>query len=138
MKKQYVTVLFALICVLALGLSAQAQDGDSVLVKVPYDFVAGNAVLPAGTYKVSRVTTGGLRELLVKNVDTGAGTFLTPTAFEDAPGEHVTLNLRSVEGKYFLSQIQTLNGVYTIAVPRSATRLAQMQAHKAASASGSN
>ena len=138
MKKQYVTVLFALICVLALGLSARAQDGDSVIVKVPYDFVAGSAVLPAGTYKVSRVNTGVLQELFVKNYDTGVGTFLTPTVFEDAPAVHVTLSLRSVKGKYFLSKIQTLNGVYTIAIPRSATSLAQMQPHKAASASGSN
>jgi hypothetical protein len=136
-KKQSVTVLFTLICVLGLGLGAQAQDGESVIAKVPHDFVAGNAVLPAGTYKVSRVNTGGRDALIVKNNDTGAGAFLLPTVFEDAPGQDAKLSLQSVGDKYFLSKIQTPNGVYTIALPGSATKLAQMQ-QKTTSASGSN
>jgi hypothetical protein len=55
MKKQYVTVLFTLICVLGLGLGARTQEGDTVVARVPYDFVVGSRVLPAGTYRVSRV-----------------------------------------------------------------------------------
>jgi hypothetical protein len=54
MKKQYLAILFALICVLGLGLSARAQEEDTVITKVPFDFVAGGKVLPAGKYTLGR------------------------------------------------------------------------------------
>ena len=58
MKKQYLTILFTLICVLGLGLRARAQEEDTVVTKVPFDFVVGDKVLPAGTYRASRVDPG--------------------------------------------------------------------------------
>jgi hypothetical protein len=57
MKRQYLNVLFTVICVLGLGLG-------------------GGQVLPAGTYRVSRVDSAGLRELIVRSSDTGAGVFV--------------------------------------------------------------
>ena len=137
MKKQYSTVLFTLICVLGLGLGARAQEEDTVVAKVPYDFVAGGQVLPAGTYRVSRIDSAGLRELVIRSSETGAGVFVIPTVFAYAPAEHAHLSLRPVGNKYFLTAIQTSNGVYTMAIPRSAIRLAQMEQH-GASPSGSN
>ena len=137
MKKQYVTVLFTLICVLEFGLGARAQEEDTVVAKVPYDFVAGGQVLPAGTYRVSRIDSAGLRELVIRSSETGAGVFVIPTVFAYAPAEHAHLSLRPVGNKYFLTAIQTSNGVYTMAIPRSAIRLAQMEQH-GASPSGSN
>ncbi len=50
MKKQYLTVLFTLICVLGLGLGAQAQEEDTVVAKVSFDFVIGGKVLPATVF----------------------------------------------------------------------------------------
>jgi hypothetical protein len=137
MKKQYSTVLFTLICVLGLGLGARAQEEDTVVAKVPYDFVAGGKVLPAGTYRVIRIDSAGLRELVIRSSETGAGVFVIPTVFAYAPAEHAHLSLRPVGNKYFLTAIQTSNGVYTMAIPRSAIRLAQMEQH-GASPSGSN
>ena len=49
MKKQYFAVLSTLICILGLGLGARAQEEVTVVAKVPYDFVVGGQVLPAGT-----------------------------------------------------------------------------------------
>jgi hypothetical protein len=138
MKKQYVTVLVALICVITLGLAAQAQDEDTVIAKVPYDFVAGGVVLPAGTYRISRVDTGGIRELAISSYETGASALLLPTVFADAPEEHPHLTLKLVGGKYFLSGIQTANGVYTLALPRSIVMVAQTGQHGGMSSSGSN
>jgi hypothetical protein len=63
--------------------------------------------------------------------------FVIPTVFAYAPAEHAQLSLHAVGDKYFLTAIQTLNGVYTMAIPRSAIRLAQMEQH-GASPSGSN
>jgi hypothetical protein len=138
MKKQYFAVLFTLMCVLGLGPRAQAQDEDTVIAQVPHDFVAGGAVLPAGTYRVSRVDTAGTRELLIRGYETGASAFLIPTVFADAPAEHAHLSLQPVGNKYFLSEIQTANGVYTIVIPPSAIKLAEMEQHDGTSPSGSN
>jgi hypothetical protein len=138
MKKPYVTVLVALMCVITLGLAAQAQDEDTVIAKVPYDFVAGGAALPAGTYRISRVDTGGIRELEISSYETGASAFLLPTVFADASAEHAKLTLASVGGKYFLNEIQTANGVYTLALPRSVVMVGQTGQHGGMSPSGSN
>jgi len=135
-KKQYLTILF--LSVLALGLGALAQEVDTVVVNIPYEFVARGATLPAGTYKISRADTLALRELILTNYDTGKATYLVPTLYESAPAEHVKLSLESIGGKYFLNKIQTANGVYTIATPASATKLAQVHEDHARSASGSN
>ena len=137
MKKYYLTALFTFICLLGLGVGARAQEEDTIVAQVPFDFVAGGAVLPAGTYRVSRVDTGGTRELLIRSYETGAGAFVVPTVFAYAPGEHAHLNLQLVGNKYFLTGIQTSNGVYTMAMPRSAVKLAEMDQHST-SASGSN
>jgi hypothetical protein len=137
MKKYYLTVLFTFICLLGLGVGARAQEEDTIIAEVPYDFVAGGAVLPAGTYRVSRVDTGGTRELLIRSEETGAGAFVVPTVFAYAPGENAHLSLQLVGNKYFLTAIQTSNGVYTMAIPRSAVKLAEMDQH-GTSSSGSN
>lgn len=137
MKRQYVTVLFSLICVIGFVPGARAQDEDTVVAKVPYDFVIGGQLLPAGAYRVSRVDSGGLRELIIRSSDTGVAVLVTPTVFAYAPHERAKLSLRPVAGTYFLTAIQTLNGVYTMAIPRSAIRLAQME-QRGASSSGSN
>jgi|SRR5215470_11727747 len=136
--KRYFAVLFALTCVLTLALSVRAQGEDTVVATVPYDFVAGGAVLPAGTFRVSRIDTGGERSLQITSYETGVSAFLLPTMFAEAPAEQPQLTFETIGDKHFLSKIQTTNGVYTIALPRSATELAQKEHHENVSPSGSN
>src|SRR5260370_361665 len=62
MKKQYLTVLFTLVCVLGLRLGARAQEEDTVVANVPFDFVIAGKILPAGAYRWSRVNTVGNSE----------------------------------------------------------------------------
>ncbi len=138
MKKQYLTVLFTLICVLGLGLGARAQEEDTVLAKIPYDFVVGGQVLPAGTYRVSRIdTTGSSRALEISSYETRTSAFLIPTVFDDVQTGHAQRNFEHVGNKYFLSAIETPIGTYAITVPPSAIKLAQME-QQGASSSGSN
>jgi len=69
MKKQYVTVLFTLICILGSGLGARAQEEDTVVTKVPFDFVVAGQVLPAATYRTSRVDPAtGSRAQITKSI----------------------------------------------------------------------
>jgi hypothetical protein len=138
MKKQLMTVLFMLICVLGLGLSALAQEEDTLVANVPYDFVAGGKVLPAGTYRVSRRDIpSGQRQLEISSYETRAGALLVPTLFDDFQTGHAQLNFEHVGNKYFLSAIETPIGTYDITVPRSAIKLAQME-QQDTSAPGSN
>ena len=137
MKKRYLTVLFTLICVLGLGLGARAQNEDTVVAKVPYDFVVGGHVLPAGEYRVRRVDATGHRELEISSYETRASSFLIPTFFDDVQTGHVQLSFEHVGNRYFLSAVETPIGTYDIAVPPSAIKLALME-QQGASSSGSN
>jgi hypothetical protein len=136
MKKQYLSVLFTLICVLGLRLGAHAQAEDTVIAKVPYDFVAGGKILPAGSYRVSRVNSNGSRTLEISSYETGAGVLLTPTFFDDTQIGHAQLNFEHAGDKYFLSGIETPIGTYAITIPRSAITLALMEQHGASSSGG--
>jgi hypothetical protein len=130
MKKQYSTILFTLACMFGFALSAHAQLKDTIVASVPYDFVAGNQVLPAGTYTVSRLSVGGGPEQLeITSYDTGASALLIPTFFDDTQTGHPQLSFENAGEKHFLSSIETTIGTYSIKVPREAIRVAQMAHH---------
>ncbi|HEV2732869.1 MAG TPA: hypothetical protein VGV15_22795, partial [Terriglobales bacterium] len=92
MTKRWLTIVFTLICVLGFGLRALAQEEDTVVATVPFEFVVGGQVLPAGMYRVSRVDSAGSRELKISSYETGAGAFLIPTFFDDTQIGHAQLN----------------------------------------------
>jgi hypothetical protein len=137
MTKQYLTVLFTLICVLGFGLGARAQEEDTVVAKVPYEFVVGGQVLPAGTYKVRRIDTGGTRELEISSYERRASAFFIPTFFDGIQTGHAQFTFEHVGNKYFLSGVETPIGTYAITIPRSAIKLAQME-QQGTSSAGSN
>ena len=136
MKKQYLAVLFTLTCVLGLGLGARAQDEDTVVAKVSFDFVIDGKVLPAGTYRVSRVNKSGSRELEISSYDARKGVLLIPTVFDDSQTGHAQLNFKHAGNKYFLSAIETPIGTYDITVPPSAIELARMEQQGTSSSGG--
>jgi hypothetical protein len=137
MKKQYLTVLFALICVLGLGVGAHAQEEDTVVTKVPFDFVAGGRVLPAGTYRVSRIApASGSRELEMRSDETGASVFVMPMVFDGVRSDKAQLSFEHLGDTHFLSAIETPIGTYTIDIPPSAMKLAQTQQQGGSHAGG--
>jgi hypothetical protein len=117
MKKSYLMALLMFTCLLGVGVSARAQDADAVVVSVPFEFVAGGATLPAGEYRVSRVNPGLNRELAISGYNKG-GAFLLPLAFDNGSNDQPTLSFEHLGGKYFLSKIKTLSGVYTMPTSR--------------------
>jgi hypothetical protein len=136
MKKYYFGAVLTLACVLGIGVSARAQDSDAVVVTVPFQFVAGGATLPAGEYKVSRLSPGVNRQLAIRSYGNGSA-FLLPLSFDGVTSEQPTLSFEHVGDKYFLSSIKTLGGVYTLALPRKQIALAQTTAHDTMQISGS-
>jgi hypothetical protein len=124
MKTSYLTALLMLTCSLGVGVSARAQDADAVVVSVPFEFVAGGATLPAGEYRVSRVNPHVNRELAISSNIKGTA-FLLPLAFDNGPANQPTLSFEHVGGKYFLSKIKTLSGVYTMPASREMVMLGE-------------
>jgi hypothetical protein len=138
MKKQYLAVVVILVCVLGLGLDASAQEDGTIVVAVPFDFLVSGNVLPAGTYTVGRVDfPTGLRELVISSYETHTSAVLVPSLFNGAQTGHAQLNFKHIGNTYFLSAVETPIGAYAIAVPPSATKLAQME-QRGVSPSGSN
>ncbi len=137
MKKSYLTAVCMLTCLLGIGVSARAQSADAAIVSVPFEFVAGGAMLPAGEYRVSRLNPGVTQELFISGYNKG-GTFLLPLAFENRSSGEPALSFEHVGGKYFLSKIKTLDGIYTMPASRELIMLgkANSSSPNTASASG--
>jgi hypothetical protein len=136
MKKLFSAVVLTVTCLLGFGISAHAQDVDKVAVNVPFEFVAGGQILPAGGYSVSPVSDQAFPVLVIRSYDSNA--FLLPMFFDGVSADHAELRFEHVGGKYFLSEVKTPAGVYAIRTPRPMTQLAQMKDQGTMSSSGTN
>lgn len=137
MNKLYVTALLTLTSLCGLVVKAHAQDPDGVVVKVPFEFVAGERTMPAGTYSVGRISSVDPHSgLIIRNYDNSV--LVLTTLVETASAQQPALSFEHVEDKYFLSKIETPGGIYTIPVPRAVSALVQVRDHSSVSASGSN
>jgi hypothetical protein len=128
---------------LGLGKSARAQELDKLAVNVPFEFVAGGQTLPAGTYSVSRVSSGDPQSLVIRSNDNSV--FLLPAFFDGGfvsvnggSADHAELGFEHVGDKYFLSRVETPGGIYAFRTPRAMTQMAQMKNHGTGSSSGAN
>ncbi len=136
MNKSHLLVALTLACVVGLGISASAQDTEGVIVKVPFEFVAGGKTMPADTYSIGRISSEGGPALAIRSYNNGA--LLLPVAVNGDLAGHAQLRFEHVGDRYFLKTIETPGGVYTIATPRAITTLAQAKAHSTSSSSGTN
>jgi hypothetical protein len=136
MKKPYSIAVLTLTCLLGLGISSPAQDTEGVRVKVPFEFVAGGATLPAGTYTVGRLSVGDQSVIAISSY--GNGALVIAIAVDGAPAGKPKLSFEHLGDKYFLSEADTPGGIYTFALPRAMVALAQMEDHGTVSSSGTN
>lgn len=136
MNKSHLLVALTLTCLFGLGISARAQDSEGVIVKVPFEFVAGGKTMPADTYSIGRISSEGGPALAIRSFNNGA--LVLPVAVNGDPAGHAQLRFEHVGDRYFLKTIETPRGVYAIATPRAITTLAQTKAHSTSSSSGTN
>jgi opacity protein-like surface antigen len=103
--------LLALAMSAALGMSATAFAQTTQLkVTVPFEFIAGNTVLPAGDYDVHSTGPWGGQALSIQNVTSRAGTFLLSTWSQLAKtSESNKLVFYRYGEKYFLAEVWTMN-----------------------------
>jgi hypothetical protein len=58
MKKLCLRIAVSLVGFAGLGITAKAQVVDQIVVTIPFEFVVAGKTLPAGTYRVNRVSDG--------------------------------------------------------------------------------
>jgi len=139
--KKYLAGIFAVVfSMAAFAMAAPAETSDQLLVTIPYDFVVGGKTLPAGTYRVSRVSTTDFGTLLLKNVDNHAGVLLNASEWEDVRADKPELQFQQIAGQHFLSAIETSEHVFNIPVSKSAVLLAMksQQGSPASNAAGND
>ena len=107
-------------------------------MSVPFEFVAGDATLPAGEYRISRVNPGTNQELAIRGYNKG-GALLLPLAYDEvtAADKEPTLSFERVGGEYFLSKIKTSSGVYTMPASREMVMLGKVTSSSPSTSSGS-
>jgi hypothetical protein len=137
MKKLYLMAVLSATFLLGLNISAPAEDLDGATATVPFEFVAGGVTLPAGEYRVNRISSNGDPELAIRSYSKG-GTFLLPITFDGVADGQPKLSFEQVGDKHFLIKVETLRGVYTLGIPRTRTALARVKNQGTSSPSGAN
>jgi hypothetical protein len=112
-------LLITLITIASLfTVAAKAQAGTGVVVAyIHEDFVAGGKTLPAGTYKVYQGSpeTG---QMLILSGEKGGAIFLIPSMHNQAVTGQFKVNLKRAGNVYYLSEVATDLGVYSLPAPR--------------------
>ena len=138
MKQQMANVLLIITSLFGLAAGASAETHREVTVKIPYEFVVAGHTLPAGMYTVTRLSDDRRAGLSIVSYEQRSGVVVLANEFEDRSSEDARIGLEQVGGTYFLRSIQTLDGVYTLPLPRSALLMAKSAHPDGASASGTH
>ncbi len=136
MRKQCLRILIALIGVAGLGMAARGQVSDQIEVNIPYEFVVAGKTLPAGTYRVNRLSDTNEETLVLSSLDNRARVMVLSTAVESTQADKPEVSFEQVGGQHFLSKIETADHVFTIPVSRSEILEAAARSHSGASSSG--
>jgi len=92
---------------LGLGLllavsAAQAQE-PRVKANIPFDFVVGDRVMPAGEYTVA--PAGSLGQAITISSGDRSSIALTSACASSSPSQSTKLVFHALAGRYFLSQV---------------------------------
>jgi hypothetical protein len=136
MKYQLGNALLILTSLCGLVVGARAETHPEVIVTIPYEFVAGGRTLPAGRYKVNRLSDDRRSGLSIVSYEQRSGVFVLPNQFEYRPADDAKVRFERVGDMYYLSSIETLDGVYPVPVPRSISVVAKSKHGGSVSASG--
>ena len=123
MKKQYATILLAL--VFALGVAVQAQSLHAGFVDVPFEFQAAGKTLPAGTYRIGPISENGLGGLVLSNYENRSSVYVLPNQFQGSLGTKVKVAFEQIGDQHVLSSIEAPSGVYFFPLPTPAAVFAK-------------
>jgi hypothetical protein len=139
MKKHYVRILSAFFGLATLAITAKGQTPDQLVVNIPYEFVAAGKTLPAGSYRINRLSDKNQRVLVISSFENRAAVAVLPVEVADKTGaEQPSVSFQQVGDQYLLSKIQTAEHVFTIPVSSPAVLETAMKKHSGPSASASS
>ena len=138
MRRQYLRILLALVGFASFGATAKAQFPDQLTLTIPFEFVAAGKTLPAGTYRVNRVSGDNQEALVLSSFENGAGAIVSSTEVENSSADKAHVTFEKVGGQHFLSKIETAGHLFTIPISSSATMQAAAKSPSGTSASGSS
>lgn len=112
MKKQAFGTLTMLTLVLAVStISVSAQSERSKITNIPFDFIVGEKMLPAGEYTVAPNRSDSLNVWLVQSRDGHVNALFTTGSVRATETQEKTRFVFHQYGdQYFLSQIWTIGG----------------------------
>lgn len=116
--KKYSRSLIAFALLLGIGVVANAEVVDQVIVTLPFEFVVGGTTLPAGTYTVGRWSNPS-GPLIVRSHDSGSSILVLPNVAEGVSADEPKLTFDHVGDRNFLSAVETATEIYHIPVARS-------------------
>jgi hypothetical protein len=118
--KKHVKILVAIVFILGLSGAAKAESQDGIIVTLPFKFVVGGKVLPAGTYTVRDASNDPSGPLMITNHDNSNSVFVLPYVSESASTDKPELEFQRGGEEHFLSTIHTTWHIYRIPVSQSA------------------
>ena len=124
--------------VLTLAVGAHAEIGGVIMVHINQDFIAGGKAFSAGTYKVYQGSAQTGQWLILRSKDTGDSVFLLPSSHDGAFPGQFGAKLRRAGNLYYLREVVTDLGVYTLPAPHALTQTAKKKDHDKMAAPGSN
>jgi hypothetical protein len=129
MKKLSLRIAVALVGFAGLGITAKAQVPDQIVVTIPFEFVVAGKTLPAGTYRVNRVSDDKWDGLVFRSFENHAGAIVHPIGVESASAAKTSVSFEKAGDERFLTKIQTADNVFTIPVSRAAILVASGKSH---------
>ena len=107
MKNQVLRMIaITSVVMVASVVSAHAQAGNTVVVRIPFDFNVAGKTLPAGQYVISRSTPTSSEGLLIRNEKRGAHV-QTKTVKTQELQEQTQVIFKRYGDEYFLFQLWT-------------------------------
>jgi hypothetical protein len=125
-------VLLMMLTTMPLWASSRLGTYTSVVAQVPFEFVVGDKVIPAGECIVQSANTAN-ETIWIRNADAKVGTFSPASTYETrTAGGGSALIFRKYGNRYFLSGIR-LDGVRTVYEVPQGRAEAELKAQKAPS-----
>src|SRR5271156_1982571 len=127
MNKIYVLAAMAVMCLFATDRTALAQDPPLLIVSVPFEFVVAARTMPAGNYRVSRVSFDTHSGLMISGPEKSA--LILPISVDDgsAAAQTGALDFQRVGGRFLLAKVETPDHAYALALPQATTTLVQVK-----------
>jgi hypothetical protein len=122
MKNVSMKIALALVGVATMGMAARANLVDQLTVTVPFEFVANGVTLPAGQYRVQRISDIHPSEgLVLTNFDKRKVVLVFPVDMESPREIKPELTFENGGDHAVLTRIQTAQHVFNFRVPKDKT-----------------